>query len=537
MGNRHVTCAVRAIPALVLSVVLTGCIMVGPDFVPPTAPRKANFIPSGQAGSVTERREPTIKWWERFNDHTLNHLVALAYRENLTLRAAGVRIYEARAQLGIVIGDQYPQQQTAGAQYKYERVSRNVGLEREVTRFFDFDPTFHNWSVGFDAGWELDLWGKVRRGVQSADANLVAKVADYDDILITVTGDVATAYVTIRELQAELALVRRNVRIQEASLRIARTRFQAGVVTELDVDEATALLNDTKAEVPKILADLDKAKNALAVLLGKPAGEIDALISDHGSIPNPPPGIGVGVPVELLLRRPDLRAAQFRAAAQAAKIGVAKADLYPQLGISGAIGVKASDLANLFDSRSLAGVINPGITWNVLNYGRIRNNVRVQDARYQALIVEYQQSVLKAYAEVEDALSGFFQAQQQAVFLARSANASRRAQRVALDQYEDGTVAYTRVLDNQAALLRAEQRLTAARADAATNLIAVYKGLGGGWEAFRQGPYIPEAMKEEMAKRTNWGKLLEDDAIPQSARNLRLPPKPQNKPDIRAPDW
>lgn len=460
----------------------------------------------------------------------------MATQQNLTLRMAGIRIYQARAQLGLIIGDQFPQSQSVGAQYKKERITKNTGLAREIDKITDFNPTFHDWQVGFDAGWKLDIWGQVRRGVEAASANLGAQVADYDDVLVTLSGDVATTYVTIRALQNGIALIRQNVSTQAESLRITELRFKNGVTTELDVQEATALLNNTKASVPPLETDLAKAKNALAVLLGIPPDQVGKLVGRPGAIPRPPAKVGVGIPADLLRRRPDIRAAEMRAASQAAQIGVAKADLYPTFAISGGIGLKATNLGNLFQGQSLTGLINPGISWNIFNYGRIRNNVRIQDARYQELIVNYQNVVLKAYAEVENALAGFMNAKQEAIFLARSVNASRSASKIALEQYRDGTADYTRVLNTQQELLHAEERLTSVRADVVTNLIAVYKGLGGGWEPANNGSFIPQATREQMAERTKWGKLLEPESIPRGAREL-TPLTPRFRPVLSADIW
>jgi NodT family efflux transporter outer membrane factor (OMF) lipoprotein len=521
---------------------LQGCLLVGPDFVTPEAPQMSRWVKNElvayqQYAGVSERHGPSVEWWQTFKDPTLDALVAIAARENLTLRIAGIRIYQARAQLGIVIGDQFPQTQQVGGGYKYERITKNTGLAREVEKIAPgFDPTFHEWQVGFDAGWELDIWGQVRRGVEAASASLAAQVADYDDVLVTLTGDVATAYVTIRAVQSALALVQQNVATQTESLRITELRFKNGVTTDLDVQQATALLNNTKASVPPLKTDLVKAKNALAVLLAMTPDQIDALVDRPGAIPRPPATVGVGIPADLLRRRPDIRAAELRAAAQAAQIGVAQADLYPTFAISGSIGLKATNLDNLFQGNSLTGLVNPGISWNIFNYGRIRNNVRVQDARYQELIVNYQAVVLKAYAEVEDALAGFLNAKQEAIFLARSVDASRAAARIAMEQYRDGTADYQRVLDTQQSLLHAEERLTSVRADVVTNLVAVYKGLGGGWQPANSGPFIPESTREEMASRTKWGKLLDPAAIPAGARDL-APPTPRLRPVLSADLW
>ncbi|MCP4383115.1 MAG: efflux transporter outer membrane subunit [Hyphomicrobiales bacterium] len=536
--------AVRRLTVAALAASLMGgCALVGPDFTRPNAPAKSHWVRAAvaahdQYAGVSEQREPSVEWWRRLNDPVLNQLVSMAYQQNLTLQIAGLRIIEARAQLGIVIGDQYPQTQKVGAGYKHESVSKNIGILKDIDKFIAIDPTFQTWSTGFDAGWELDIWGQVRRGIEAATANLVAQIADYDDVLVTVTGDVATAYVTIREIQEELALARRNVNAQTDSLRITELRFKNGVTTELDVDEATALLNNTKAQIPALESDLGKAKNALAVLLGVPPGQIDGMVDRPGAIPRPPAEVGIGIPADLLRRRPDIRAAEMRAAAQSAQIGVAKADLYPQFGITGQIGFKATDLSDLFTGKSLTGLINPGITWNFLNYGRIRNNVRVQDARYQALIVNYQQTVLKAYGEVENALTAFLKAKQQALYLSRAVEASRKASRVATQQYKDGTADYTRVLNTQTTLLRSEQRLAAVRADVVVNLIAVYKGLGGGWQPANQRPFVKQATRDQMAARTNWGRILDEDAITPDERALQPPPSPRSNPRRFQPaDW
>lgn len=502
---------------------VAGCTMVGPDFVTPQAPEKAGWTGAASPG-VSERSQPSIAWWKRLKDPVLDKLVDTAFDQNLTLQIAAVRIFQARAQLGIVLGDRFPQSQKVGGGYKKEWLSKDVGVLREISKLDPaFEPTFETWSAGIDASWELDLWGQVRRGVQAATANVVVQVANYDDVLVTLVGDVATAYVTIRELQAELDLARENVTTQKKSLNLVELRFKDGVTTDLDVQEATALLNNTESEIPALEADLAKAQNALAVLLGMPPGNVDAAVRRPRAMPNPPAGIGVGIPADLLRRRPDIRAAEMRAAVQAAQIGVAQADLYPQFGITGDIGFKATDFSDLFSGKSLTGLFNPGISWNFLNYGRIRNNVRVQDARYQESIVEYQQTVLKAYREVEDALTAFLKAKQQVLYLARASIAAEKAVGIALDQYQQGTADYSRVLNTQTVLLHTEQRLAAVRAAVLTNLIAVYKGLGGGWQPANLGPFISEANREQMAKRTNWGRLLDPKAITADERMILRP--------------
>ncbi len=517
-----------ALPVLAGSLV-AGCAIVGPDFLLPPVPQKAAWTTAADPG-VSEGSQPSVEWWTLLNDPVLDQLVETAFQQNLTLQIAAIRIFEARAQLGIVLGDRFPQSQKVGIDYKKEWLSKNLGVVKEINKFDPtFDPTFETWSTGFDASWELDLWGQVRRGIQAATADLIVRIANYDDVRVTLIGDVATAYVTIRELQAELALARANVATQTHSLNITEARFKDGVTTELDVDEATALLNNTKAEIPALEADLAKAENALAVLLGIPPGTVDAAVRRPHAIPRPPAKIAVGIPADLLRRRPDIRAAEMRAVAQAAQIGVAEADLRPQFGITGQIGFKASNFADLFTGNSLAGLVNPGISWNFLNYGRIRNNVRVHDARYQETIVDYQQTVLKAYGEVEDALTAFLKAKQQVLYLARASTAAGKAASIALDQYEQGTADYSRVLNTETAVLRTQERLAQVRADVMTNLIAVYKGLGGGWQPANAGSFISQANRDQMAKRTNWGPLLDPNAITPGERAM-IPPVPTVSP-------
>ncbi|MEO1089557.1 MAG: efflux transporter outer membrane subunit [Pseudomonadota bacterium] len=517
---------------------VAGCTVVGPDFEQPEAPDMQAWQQLAAApgdAELTARAEAPADWWTVFDDPVLDRLIAEAHAQNLTLRTAGIRIYEARAQLGIAVGSQYPQSQQAGAGFSRQRISESRSVIQDVERFIDIDPSFDNWELGIDAAWELDLWGKFRRGVQSADANLIEQIANYDDVLVTLTGDVAATYAAIRTLQERLKLVRENVELQGEALRIAELQFRDGTTTELDVAEATALLNDTESLIPQLENAKRQATNALGVLLGLPPGEVDALVAMPGPIPTPPPDVALGVPADLLRRRPDIRAAELQAAAQSAQIGVAQADLYPSFTLIGSVGLEASDAADLFLGRSFTGVINPGISWNFLNYGRIKNNVRVQDARFQELVVNYQNTVLSAYQEVEDAAVAFVLAQRQADKLATSVAAAERAVRIALLQYRDGTADYTRVLNTQTSLVRGQDRLVATRGQIVANLIALYKALGGGWQVRVGQDFLPAPTRDEMAERTDWGKLLAPGAVPESDDMLEPPVAPRRF--ERGPDW
>ncbi len=492
---------------------LAGC-MVGPDFERPEAPYLGSWsrgagLEIDEKTGFTTRSAAVNDWWTLFDDPLLTAFIDEAYRENLELEAAGVRIYQARAQLGIARGELYPQQQQASISYRGFEFSANNALVQEIRQFIPIDNSFNTYSAGFDAGWEIDIWGQLRRNVQSAEANLLYQIASYDDALVTLTGDIAVTYVTIRELQGLIAIARANAELQKQSLGIAQVKLEGGTTTQLDVAEATASYNATLATIPEYEAALAQALNAMSVLLGETPGDVEPRVRKDRGLPRVPAEVAVGVPADLLRRRPDIRAAEFLAAAQSAQIGVAQADLYPAFTISGAVSVKSSDIGNLFSSGSFDGFINPGFTWNFLNYGRLRNNVRVQDAEFQELLLNYRNTVLNAYAEVETALVAFLKNKQQVVYLRRSVAAARQAESFVIDQYRDGTASYDRVIDAQRQLLLSQSRLLAARADALTNLISVYKGLAGGWIPPNVDGFINDETRDQMEQRTNWGKLLE----------------------------
>ncbi|MCP4998488.1 MAG: efflux transporter outer membrane subunit [Hyphomicrobiales bacterium] len=512
----------KAVPAVTLAgLIVTGC-MVGPDFERPEAPylgswSKGAGLPVDSKTGFTTRSQAVNNWWTLFKDPTLSALIDEAYKQNVLLEAAGVRVYQARAQLGIAGGELFPQQQQAQGGVESVKLSDNEPLVRDIQQFAPIDPRFTRYSTGFDAGWEIDLWGKIRRNVQSARANLLYQIASYDDALVTLTGDIAATYVTIRELQGLIAITRQNLALQKKSLDLAKIKLEGGTTTKLDVDEATASYNSTLATLPGYQAQLAQAMNAMSVLLGETPGKVAPRLKKYRRLPRVPATVAVGVPADMLRRRPDIRAAEYQAAALSGQIGVAEADLYPAFTISGAIGLKASDFSGLFNSRSFEGFINPSFSWNFLNYGRIQNNVRVQDATFQEALLNYKNTVLTAYSEVETALVAFIKSKQQAVYLARSVTASKSAEGEVLVQYRDGTASYDRVLDAQRSLLDSQARLLAARADVLTNLIAVYKGLAGGWIPPNVKGFINDKTRAQMEDRTNWGKLLERPVTPNSA--------------------
>ena len=492
---------------LVVTLLSGGCTSLGPDFVRPEVAQEASWLEENEEISSTTPQPD--EWWTLFNDPVLNTLIEKAYNQNLPLQVAGLRIYEARALLGIATGLQYPQSQTAAGLATANRLSENSPNFLPLA-----DKSFANYQAGFDATWELDFWGRYRRGIESADANLSATVADYDNALVSLTAEVARVYVNIRILEERLAIAQDNIKLQQKSLRIASVRFRNGATTELDVQQAKTNLAGTRAQVPVLTRLLRQAKNALSVLMGMPPAELSGLLGGPGTIPLAPQQVAAGIPAELLRRRPDVRQAELQAASQSALIGVAETDLYPRFSLLGSIGFQTSDTGNssasdLFNSDSLGYSVGPAFSWNILNYGRLRNNVRIQDARYQQTIVNYQNTVLTAYQEVEDAMVGFIQAREESGIRAEGAQSAKRSTEISNVQYREGSVDFQRVIDSERALVLQQDLWTQARGDISLNLIAMYKALGGGWELRKGHDFISDENRKAMEERTNWGDLLQ----------------------------
>ena len=513
--------------------ILSGCAMVGPDYVKPTVPEPEQWLESGSP-KIESRQGKFSDWWIVFNDPALNKLIQAAYQQNLNLQIAGLRIYEARAQLGIAFGFQFPQTQQGLGSASLNQLSKNAPNAVSADRYYS------NYDIGLDAAWELDIWGKFRRGVQSSVANLEASIANYDDILVSLTGEVARTYIVLRTSEERLAVARQNVELQKRSLNIAEVRFKAGAVTELDVSQARALLSSTQASLPGFETDIRQAKNALAILLGKLPGEIGAMLGGPGLIPKVPAEVAVGIPAELLRRRPDIRFAERQLAAQSALIGFAKADLFPHFSLFGSWGYQTAGLtdarsnnaqfSDLFNRDSITYSTGGGFNWDLFNYGRITNQVRVEDARFQELAVNYEDTVIRAVQEVEDAMIGFLNSQDAVFYLSDAVKASKRSVDLSLIQYREGLVDYQRVLDTQRDLTTQQDNLVATAGSVGTNLVALYRALGGGWEIREGQDFIPANLKEEMKHRTNWGGML-------APQETEYPPSQEVKSVFHRPDW
>jgi NodT family efflux transporter outer membrane factor (OMF) lipoprotein len=482
-----------------LLLLVCGCMAIGPDYTRPEAPVDSNWRDS-EAAIVSREQMVDPQWWKTaFHEAELNQLVETALQQNLSLRSAGLRVLQSHQQLAIATGNQFPQQQQVSGSASKQKAN---------------NTSFNSYSLGFNLDWEVDVWGRFSRQVESASAELEASVADYDGVLVSLVSQVARTYILIRTFQDRLDVTRKNIELQAESLRITRAKFDAGDVSELDADQAESLLNNTKASVSSLEISLQQLKNSLAILLGKPPQDYNYLLGSHGRIPSPPAEIALGMPQDVIRQRPDIRSAERLLAAQSAQIGYAVTELYPHFSIGGAIGTSSSSSGDLFDSKSEIWNLYGLFEWNIFNYGRLRSNVRLQDARFQQLLVDYLNTVLQAQGEVENAIVAYLKSHEQLVSYRLAAAASQRAVDVATIQYQEGAVGFNTLVTTLTANVQQQDLLSSAQGNVAANLVQVYKALGGGWQ-IRQNKdpveLLPAEMKEDMRQRTKaWRGVLED---------------------------
>ncbi len=498
---------------LPLYLLLASC-TVGPDYVRPPSPLGPDWYQSEVDGLSTSPQQESA-WWARFGDPELDRVVGIALAANNALEIAGLRVLESRARLGIATGQQYPQSQfVAGG-------ATAVSASESAANTAAGDLEYLQYDVGVGATWEIDFWGRYRRGIEAADAAYLGSIAAYDETTILVAAQVALAYVTIRTIEEQIRITKDNIASQQRSLDIVQVQYDNGATSELDVLQARTLLLSTQATLPALEANLGQAEHALSVLLGRPPGAMDSLLTDGQPIPDVPARLAVGIPSDLLRRRPDIRRAEYQAMAANASVGLAEADLYPSFTLSGTLGFVVADdtdttrsgrtgIGELFGSDSLTWSAGPAFVWPFLNYGRIRNNVRVQDAQLQQALTAYRETALQAAREVEDAIVAFDGARRQYRILVETVSAAERSNEVALLRFSEGFSSYQRVLDAQTALFTQQGRLVASKGDQAAAVISLYLALGGGWQANGAGAFVPPTTLETMRERTDWGSLPDD---------------------------
>ncbi len=506
---RYASRVLLAIPVFWLS----ACTVVGPDYVRPDSPLGPDWYSAEREGYESSA-EQQILWWQALGDPVLDHLIETAHRQNNSLKIAGLRVLESRAQLGIAVGNQFPQTQAVVGDVSALQASENAANTAAG------DLSFTQFSLGAGASWEIDFWGKFKRGIEAADAAFLASVAGYDQVMVLVTAQVCGSYLAIRTLEEQLRITNENIALQQRSYEIVDVQFRNGSTSELDVLQARTLLMSTKASLPELRTQLHQAKHALSALLGMPPGDIGNLLAGANSIPTVPTQLAIGLPADLLRRRPDVRQAEYGAMAQNARVGLARANLYPSFSLSGSVGLTAagntdttrsgeSGFGQLFSADSLTYSIGPSFVWPFLNYGRLKNNVRVQDARLQQSLIAYRETVLQAAREVEDAIVALDGAVQQQEMLAETVANAQRSVEVATLRFSEGFADYQRVLSAQQSLFTQQGRYVVNRSNIVGNFISLYLALGGGWELRHDAGLIDQETRDALTGRTDWGDLID----------------------------
>ena len=478
-----VRCLVVALTCLFLS----GC-TVGPDARVPQPEITPHWRDTESENLKIDGRELT-GWWLQFNDPILNGLIDEATVNNEGVIEAYYRIVEARASRGLTRTDKLPAFDTDGS-YQFARTATSGGFFGQIGGgggFGGIDTTVDNWSWGLNGSWELDFFGRVARLIEAADAEICASVWDYRDALVILTADVATNYVDARTFQQRLDIARSNLESQRNSLDITEKRFNAGLTAELDVAQARSNLATTQAEIPTLETGYRQAVNRLSILLGKAPGYVDKLLSEVGEIPSTTGEIAVGIPADLLRRRPDIRRAERSLVAANARIGAAEAEYYPQFSLAGSFGLDAQDLSQVFQPAALGANVGPAARWNVMDFGRIAFNIQVQEARTSQAASRYRDRVIRAAEEVDNGIMAYTREQQRSGFLREAVDATKRSVELSQKQYTQGTSDFQRVLDSQRSLLQVEDQLAASESNVTKNLIQLYRALGGGWQIVEFG--------------------------------------------------
>jgi NodT family efflux transporter outer membrane factor (OMF) lipoprotein len=514
-----------------LALSIAGC-TVGPDYTPPKSNLPAAFsatqpspMHSSTQPSATRPAASLQRWWESFHDPVLDSLIARAVHSNIDLRIAQSRVREARAQLGVQNAAAYPNVNTS-AGYNRLRLSKegfylptntgggpgplsgNFGTPSSGTGTLDRTPALQRdatggstnsqsssglasafnkteidtFTGGFDASWEIDVFGGVRRSIEAASADEQASIENRRDTMISLLAEVARNYIQLRGIQRELVIAAENIRSQQDTVNLTRSRFQAGLATDLDVARAEAQVATTRAAVPQLRTALQQAVHRIAVLLGQQPTALEAELTRQAPIPIPPPAVPLGVPSELLRRRPDIRRAERQLAAANARIGAATADLFPRFSLTGSLGLASGQFKSLGRLDSVYYSVGPSVSWPIFDAGRIRANINVQNEREVQAAAEYEAAVLTSLEDVENALVAYSEETARWEELKKAVDANRRARQLAQQLYEKGLTDFLNVLDAERNLFASEDQLVQSERNVSSDVVALYKALGGGWE-------------------------------------------------------
>jgi multidrug efflux system outer membrane protein len=507
-----------------VAVCASGC-MTGPDYRKPETPLPAEWSAEREGGAVDAPVAP-VEWWTTLQDPVLDRLVAQGVEANLNLRAAEARVREARAARGIAASALWPTLNVSGAYARSQTVEPDIpslgapvtlsgavgpggfspsinvrGDNVSVTRSgvgnnattsvsitpggdAGFDRQVDLFQAGFDAAWELDIFGRTRRAVEAAEADIEATEEFRRNVLVSLLSEVALNYIELRAAQNRLAITEENIAAQQRTVRITRARFEAGLTSELDPVQAQAQLTTTESQVPLLQAQIDTAIHRLGVLLGREPGALKEELRPTAPLPAAPDAVPVGLPSDLLRRRPDIRQAERQLAAATARIGVAVADLYPRFSLTGGISGQSGTLGDILNNRNLLWSIGPGVLWPFFQGGRIRANIEVQEARTEQAALAYEDAILRALEDVENSLVAFAREQEHREALREAVAANERAVRLAEARYISGLEDFLSVLQAQQQLYQSQDQLVQSESFVLTDLVSLYKALGGGWKVF-----------------------------------------------------
>ena len=504
-----------------LGLLTSGCYLYkpGPRYRTPETPLASQWRDAVDK-RLTGQPLASAEWWKTFQDPVLDSLVQEAFKQNLTVQAAVMRLVQARARsrAALVLDPPILPLITLNAAAVQSHFSQNVKPEITLSKKpADIPPALGGllpkvqmadhinvFSATADAVLPLDLWGQVPLAIEGTGADEAATAAFLDDVLVALVSDVAMTYIEIRTLEQRLEAARGNVAAQEKVLKTAQDRSRKGEPSEVDAQLAMALLRSSQSLLPTLEAAMRRGENRLSVLLGKSPGDLRATFGGSRAIPSASPDVAVGIPADLLRRRPDVRRAERTAAMECARLRIDKTMLFPVFALVGSVGAKSSDAGTLFSSGSGTSLFGMVAKWNYLVYPISIQGVRVQDARFQEAIANYKETVLSACRDVEDATTIYLKAHEQLPLRTDSAEASRRALDLALALYEKGGLAFNSVLDAAVYRINQEDAAIQARGAVPVSLVATYRALGGGWEIRRGQDLVPEDIRKEMRRRTDW---------------------------------
>lgn len=487
---------------------LSGCVALGPEYTEPSPAWLAEWQPS-LYGQLTRSAETDFEalgqWWRRFADAELDTLIEEVIRANPNLQIAGLRVLESYARLGGARALRLPQSQTLSAGATWLRQRQSNGLLPAS------DRSLGSYNVGLGVGWELDFWGRFQRSIEAADALFLSDLAQQRDLQVLLVAQSANIYFAYRTTQLRIAIARNNASIQKRSFEITEQLFDSGQESELDLQQARTQYLATLATIPDLERSLVQQRNAFAALLGRPPGKLTSLSSPAERLPSMEPLSLVGLPAQLLLRRPDVRSSAWQTAAQSAQIGIAKAELYPAISLFGNFGWTGDSLDATRDGLTFAA--GPALRWNIFDYGRIRANVRVQDARLQQALLAFDAVLLNAAREIDDAAIAVVKTGEARQVFAESREAAERALEIANNRYREGYADFQRVLDAQRALFSQSERELLNDGAHLAAIVSLFQALGGGWEAQSFDTMVPAQIRKELREREGWGELL-DTAAP-----------------------